>query len=66
VPSKAEVEARLTRLGAFYVSDFDDLHEYWATSWGFTILIPIAGPHRTELDERDLTEIEEAILLSKP
>lgn len=63
--TKREVEQRLTVLGAFWLSDWDDLHQLWGTAWGFEIMVPIAGPH-SELDERDLVEIELEIRRSKP
>lgn len=62
---KPEIEALLKAAGAFYVSDWDDLHEMWATAWGATFMIPMAGPFG-ELDEQDVREIIEAISLSRP
>lgn len=62
---KTEVEARLKKLGAFYVLDMDDLHEVWATAWGFHIWVPMAGPHRG-LPEDVLEDIEHDIRSSRP
>lgn len=66
MPTKQEVEARLRRLGAFYVADMDDLHELWVTAWGHCVFVPLAGPNRTDLDEEDVLEIEGGIRASKP
>ncbi len=63
--SKHEVEARLKALGAFYLTDADDLHEIWGTTWGFHIWVPMAGPFGG-LHEADLIEIEDDIRRSKP
>ena len=64
--SKHEVEARLKALGAFYVTDADDVHEVWGTAWGFHIWVPIAGPFAGRLHEDDLIEIEDELRRSKP
>jgi len=63
--SKRQVEERLKALGAFYVMDVDDVHEVWATVWGFHVWVPIAGPWGG-LDEDDMLEIEDDIRRSKP
>jgi hypothetical protein len=63
--TKDEIEARLRAAGAFYTSDVDDLHELWATPWGFEIWVPMAGPFG-QLDEEDVLEIEESIRSSRP
>lgn len=63
--TKGEIEARLRAAGAFYAADADDLHEMWATPWGFVIWVPMAGPFG-ELDEADLLEIEQEIRDSRP
>lgn len=62
---KAEVEARLMRLGAFWSSDVDEVHQLWVTGWGFEIQVPIAGPMRG-MYEDDLIEIEQDIINSRP
>lgn len=63
--TKAQIEARLQAAGAFYVFDLDDLHEVWATPWGFTITVRCAGPFGA-LDEDDLQAIVDDILASRP
>ena len=62
---KEEIDARLRATGAFYVADMDDAHELWATSWGFEVWVPVAGPFG-DIDEQDLLEIIDEILASKP
>ena len=66
MPTKQEVEARLQRLGAFYVMDMADLHQPWATGWGFFVWVPLAGPNHTDLDEEGVLEIEDDIRSPKP
>lgn len=63
--TKAEIEARLQAAGAFYLSDADDLHEIWGTTWGFVVWVPMAGPFGS-LDEETFLKIEFDILRSKP
>jgi hypothetical protein len=63
--SKAEVERRLGRLGAFWAADMDDDHQLWTTTWGFEIWVPIAKPN-ADMWEADLVEIEDEIRKSRP
>lgn len=63
--TKEEVEERLKAAGAFWLCDADDLHEVWATAWGFETWVPTAGPFRG-LVEEDLAEIVADIEASRP
>jgi len=63
--TKAQVEARLLALGAYWAANMDDVHELWITRWGFSIWVPIAAPN-ADMYEEDLREIEAEIIRSKP
>ena len=62
--SKAEVEARLILVGAFWLTTMDDQYEVWGTAWGFHLWVPIASP-TAAMYEEDVAEIEEEIVRSK-
>lgn len=63
--TKAQVQDRLTRLGACWYANMDDQHELWGCVWGYFFYVPIANPHFM-LDELDVIEIEQGIRQSKP